>query len=575
MGATDPVHYVGRLVGLALVVGLFAVAEVWRSHRQATSAAERSIVGLVRLIAEQSERTIQAIDLTLIGIRDGLQLAPSLPPNDAAFGAALKERLKSLPYVYSLCVIGPDGTVIHDSSAGDPAAKPLSFTDRPYFQLHKEDASVGLHIGHPLRNRYSDAWFVSVSRRIADPAGGFGGVILAAVEPRYFKQFYEGLEIGEENLIALLLRDGTLLARTPDHEETIGKSYANGPVRELAAASGSGVTWSTSPIDGTARVVGYRTLAGGSLIALAGWSERTVYGAWLDHAAVVGGGALLVWALASGLTLMWVGSRHRERKERSRLAQARRLEMMGRIAGGIAHDLGNTIKIARTTFTLLRPSLANQRDAMALVDDADRSLKSAFDIIERLLGFARRQELSPRAVDLGEIICGFAPILRQAAGPRIELDIEIDGGWPLVCVIDPIHLESALLNLVLNSKDAIPDGGRIVVALSEVRAPRKRSVRRALQPEAPPWAEIAVRDNGLGMSRHVLERAFEPFFTTRVGGSGLGLSQVFGFVKQSAGNVRIDTRVGGGTTVSLLFPTVSKGASEAASLSSPGPASPA
>jgi signal transduction histidine kinase len=234
--------------------------------------------------------------------------------------------------------------------------------------------------------------------------------------------------------------------------------------------------------------------------------------------------------------------------------------MMGRIAGGIAHDLGNTIRIARTTFMLLRPSLASQREAMALVDDADRSLKSAFDIIDRLLAFARRQELSASATDLDALISSFAPILRQAAGPRIELDLDFDlnGAQPLVCVIDPIHLESALLNLVLNSKDAMPDGGRIVIALRESQAPSKRWMPRGRQSPSLPWAEIAVKDNGSGMSRDVLERAFEPFFTTKTGGSGLGLSQVLGFVQQSAGDVRIESREGAGTTVSLLFPTVAE-----------------
>jgi signal transduction histidine kinase len=206
------------------------------------------------------------------------------------------------------------------------------------------------------------------------------------------------------------------------------------------------------------------------------------------------------------------------------------------------------------------------------VDDADRSLKSAFDIIDRLLAFARRQELSPCATDLGELICEFAPILRQAAGPGIEFNLDIEEDRPLVCVVDPIHLESALLNLVLNSKDAMSDGGRIVIELREVQPPRKRKKGRGLRSPTPPWAEIAVRDNGSGMSRLVMESAFEPFFTTRIGGSGLGLSQVLGFVRQSAGDVRIDSREGVGTTVTLLFPTASHGPRLSASLSSPRPA---
>jgi signal transduction histidine kinase len=295
-------------------------------------------------------------------------------------------------------------------------------------------------------------------------------------------------------------------------------------------------------------------IASGELIVLTGWSVGSVFDAWQDHAIFVTGGSALVWLLTAGLALVSHKYRRRAQQAKARLAQSQRLETMGRIAGGVAHDLGNTIKIARTTFTLLKPALAPEREAMALVEDADRSLKSAFEIIDRLLAFARRQELAPRPTNLAELIDGFAPILRQAAGPRIELVLELGG--PLVCTIDPIHLESALLNLVLNSRDAMPEGGRIVVTLSEVEAPTRRYQRRGVRATArPPWAEIVVKDDGVGMPRDVQDRAFEPFFTTRTNGSGLGLSQVHGFVQQSAGCVNIQSEEGRGTTVRLLFPT--------------------
>jgi signal transduction histidine kinase len=476
-----------------------------------------------------------------------------MPRYDPTFGAALKERLKSLPYVRALFIVGPDGFVTHDS---DYPTHTVSLADRPYFRAHQEGADLGLRIGQPLRSLSVGVWFVSFSRRIDNPDGSFGGVVVAAVEPRYFKRFYKGLSLAEDDLIALALKDGTLLARTPDHEANIGRSFAGYPVLRASAAHGSGVAWGMSPVDATQRIIGYRTLAGGSLVVLAGHSERTVYDAWHDHAAIVGGASILVWLLAAGLTSLWLRYRRREELEQAHLAQVQRLETMGRIAGGVAHDLGNTVKVARTTFTLLKPYLNDRPDAITLVDDADRSLKSAFDIIDRLLAFARRKELSPRATDLGELVSGFAPILRQAAGPAIEVALDAPSG--LVCWIDPIHLESALLNLVLNSKDAMPSGGRIVIELREARNPGARRTRRDRPPAVPRWAEIVVRDNGAGMSREVLDRAFEPFFTTRTGGSGLGLSQVLGFVQQSAGEVRIESREGAGTTVTLLFPTTTQ-----------------
>jgi signal transduction histidine kinase len=541
-------RHAGRLVALAVGIGALAALELWHSYKQATNAAERTIMVLARLLAEQTERTIQAVDFTLIGMRDSLQEAPNLPADDSAYRATMQHRLRRLPYVRALYAVGPDGFILHDTDY--PETPRVSLADRPYFRAHQQDERLGLHIGQPLRSRSVGQWFVSFSRRITDAEGSFGGIVVAAVEPRYFKHFYEGLSLGDDDLISLLLSDGTALARTPDHEGTIGTSYADSRLLKRAA-TGSGVEWSTSPVDGITRLIGYRKLAGAPVVVLAGWPKGTVYASWGEHAVVVGGSSVLVWILAAGLALLSHRYRHREQQERARLAQAQRLEMMGRIAGGIAHDLGNTIRIARTTFSLLKPSLTSRQDA--LVDDADRSLKSAFDIIDRLLAFARRQELSPRPTDLGEVVAGFLPILKQAAGPRIELDLNV--ARPLVCLIDPIHLESALLNLVLNSKDAMPEGGRIAIDVREAEPPRGGRMRRAHKAAAVPWAQVVVRDEGAGMSRDALERAFEPFFTTRTGGNGLGLSQVLGFVQQSAGEVRIESNEGAGTAVILRFPT--------------------
>jgi signal transduction histidine kinase len=544
-------RHVGRLLVLALVIGVPVLLELWRTYEQANTTARRSVWSLVGLLAEQTERTVQAIDFTLIGMRDALEIAPGLAPHDPAYRATLHHRKNLLPYVLSLFVVGPDGFITQGS--GDQARR-VSLTDRPYFRVHQEDPEVGLHIGQPLLGRAAGRWFVSFSRRITNADGSFGGVVVAAVQPAYFKQFYERVTIGKTDLIALLLRDGTLLARIPDHEDTLGKSYAASRVRDLAVTQGSGIAWAISPLDGINRLVAYRTVAGGALIVLAGRSEATIYGAWFDHAAVVAGGALLIWGLAAGLYWLWLQNGRREQRAQARSAQVQRLEMMGRIVGGIAHDLGNTVKIARTTFALLKPSLKSEREAMALVEDADRSLKSAFDIIDRLLAFARRQELSPRATNLADLIAGFGPILRQAAGPRIELTLDM--ARPLICSIDPIQLESALLNLVLNSKDAMPNGGHIVISLREAQAPRMHHKARERAAPTQTWAEIVVRDDGSGMSRDVKERAFEPFFTTRQGGSGLGLSQVLGFVQQSNGDVHIDSKAGLGTTVYLAFPIV-------------------
>jgi len=195
-------------VGLALLAGV----ELWRSYHQALREGEREAENLIHLLAEQMERTVQAIDLTLIGMRDALAVAPETPANDPRLQATLKRRLAALPFVRALFVIGPDGFLIHDTDY--PSTPNVSLADRPYFEVHRNPPDAGLYIGHPLRSRSVDVWFISVSRRLSNADGSFAGVAVAAVEPRYFERFFASLEVGDEGAISLFLKDGTLLART-------------------------------------------------------------------------------------------------------------------------------------------------------------------------------------------------------------------------------------------------------------------------------------------------------------------------------------------------------------------------
>jgi signal transduction histidine kinase len=534
---------------LAIVLASLAGAELWRSYHQALKDGEREAENLMHLLAEQMERTVQAIDFTLIGMRDALAVAPDTQANDPRLQATLKGRLAALPFVRALFVIGPDGFLIHDTDY--PSTPNVSLADRPYFDVHRNAPDVGLYIGHPLRSRSVNVWFISVSRRLNNADGSFAGVAVAAVEPRYFERFFASIEVGDGGAISLFLRDGTLLARTPNLEELIGKSFATIELFRSSPPSGSWrVYWTNSAIDGTSRVIGAQALAGAPIIVVAGLAERLVLQAWLQYARVVAGGSILMFLLIAGSSTLLRRSRVREEREKARVARSQRLETLGRIAGGIAHDFGNTIRIIQSTLTLLRPSLANRPDDLSLLDDANHTLKSAYGMIDRLLAFARRQELRPTPVDLRELLSGFAPILRQAAGPRVQLDLELHD--TVTCLIDPAHLEAALLNLVLNCREALPNGGRIVMELREVTRPARKG-KRATNPGGESWAEIVIRDNGVGMPRDVLERALDPFFTTKEAGSGLGLSQVLGFVQQSAGELQLESEEGAGTTVRLLF----------------------
>jgi two-component system, NtrC family, sensor kinase len=540
---------------LALAIGilLLGAMDLWQSHRAARMRGEENARNLVHLLAEQTERTFQAIDLTLQGVGAVLTAHPDIPDNDAGFRDTLTGRLRTLPYVRALFAVGPDGFLVHDT--GYPATPHVSVADRPYFKDHRENAKLGLHIGHPLRSRVDDTWLISFSRRLDRHDGSFGGVIVAAVDPRYFETFYHGLSVGEGGFISLLLRDGTMLARSPASEQAIGKSFAAASAAfEHLADSPHGVYWSTSPVDGLWRVVGYKALDEAPALVLVGLTQQSVLQPWRDHAVSVIAAVMALLSLIGALVYLLLRNRRRDQQEQARLNRMQRLESLGRIAGGMAHDFGNTLRIALSTLKLIRPALVNDGEARSLVDDTERFLASAMNMTQRLLAFARRQELRPRVTRIDVLIAEFAPILKQAAAPRasVEFALHTDGA---ACRLDPVQFEATLLNLVLNARDAMPYGGTIRITTGFTDPPP--SARGPLDKQTP-WVRVTVSDPGVGMSPAALEQAFDPFFTTKGPGqgTGLGLSQVHGFVRQSNGEVLLESQEGRGTRVQLLFPVV-------------------
>jgi CheY-like chemotaxis protein/two-component sensor histidine kinase len=224
------------------------------------------------------------------------------------------------------------------------------------------------------------------------------------------------------------------------------------------------------------------------------------------------------------------------------------MESIGQLTGGVAHDFNNLLMVVINNLSLLRKRLPEDPRAEKLIDGALASADRGAALTRRMLAFARRQELKPEATNIGELISGISEMLRQSAGPMIVVDIALDE-IPLTINVDRNQLELALLNLVLNARDAMPDGGSLIISVNE--AP-------AHQTNGADWARISVSDSGCGMDETTLMRATEPFYTTKgVGkGTGLGLSMVHGLVVQSGGEFQISSRIGVGTVVQLSFPIV-------------------
>ncbi len=243
----------------------------------------------------------------------------------------------------------------------------------------------------------------------------------------------------------------------------------------------------------------------------------------------------------------------RTREREAALAQVhemQKLESLGQLTGGLAHDFNNLLMAILGNLDLLTQKLPGDSAVKRLVDGAIRSAERGAALTKRMLAFARRQELRPEAVDAPRLIKGMAEMLQRSLGPAIEINMEFPDGLVLLRV-DPNQLELALLNLALNGRDAMPQGGRLTITA------RRETVENGVQDLRPgDYVCIAVTDTGTGMDEATLKRAAEPFFTTKgVGkGTGLGLSMVHGLAAQSEGATRITSRVGLGTTVELWLP---------------------
>ncbi len=244
--------------------------------------------------------------------------------------------------------------------------------------------------------------------------------------------------------------------------------------------------------------------------------------------------------------------------ERKRLAgqlqQAQKMEVVARITGGVAHDFNNLLTVILGNAEMLGQKLAGQPLEHRLADMILDAARRGGELVSQLLSFARRQPLEPKPVDANGLIEGMLLLLRRSVGGAVAFDVAAAADlWP--ALVDPAQLETALLHLAINARDAMPSGGTLRVETANVRLDDAFVAKnRGARPGA--YVMVAVIDNGTGMAPDVAARVFEPFFTTKpIGkGSGLGLSMVYGFVKQSGGYVQIETGVGAGTAVRLYLP---------------------
>jgi signal transduction histidine kinase len=571
------------LQALAVVVVVLIVAAT--AHQLITGRAsiisdtEHQMARLDMVFAEQTGRAVETVDFILRNAIENLQtLRAKAPVDAAAYQELLARRIMGVRQVSELAVTDESGQVLYSSRIG--ALRQLPPAARALVAAQAAHPRAGLQFSEPFRGP-DGQWTALMLRPILSPDNKFEGVALAYLNLSYFEDFYRAVELNESGAILLHLRDGTVLARYPHSDAVIGQSYADlPPFKDILAHGIAGTVVMDSPIDGTRRVLAIRALKAFPLAVNVSVAQSRVLAAWRGQAwtfslvalgaslAVVG--LLLLLAQRSRQVEALLGEyraakdsaeeahrrlieqmAERERAEAA-LRQAQRIEAVGQLTGGVAHDFNNLLTVLIGNIDLacksatVDPATAQRLTAMRAAAERGAMLTG------RLLAFARRQPLSPRAVDLNAAIDGMQGLLHSALGPRMEIkNRPAPDLWS--AMVDPTQFELVILNLVINARDAMPEGGVVTIETANAHlGPPQHSE----EPAEGDYVVVTVRDTGVGMAPEVQARAFEPFFTTKPpgAGSGLGLSQVFGTARQSGGGVQIDSTPGKGTAVGVYLP---------------------
>ena len=230
------------------------------------------------------------------------------------------------------------------------------------------------------------------------------------------------------------------------------------------------------------------------------------------------------------------------------------MEAIGQLTGGLAHDFNNLLTIIMGNLQLLEGKLDGDEKAVKRANEALDAARKGSDLTRQLLAFARKQDLEPREVEINDLVTGMEALISRTLGENVELKVDVATGAPKV-LIDPSQFESSILNLAINARDAMPNGGLLTIETQLVYLDQEYAEKH---PEVVPGHHVmvAISDTGIGMSPELLEKVFHPFFTTKENGkgTGLGLSMVYGFIKQSGGHISIYSEVGHGTSVKMYLP---------------------
>jgi len=560
---------------LALPLALFVFASTvsWISINE---TADREIERSLDVVHEHALKVFETIDRSLSEIGEIIRGIPDagIISREEALHQRLKQLAESLPQVKSAWVFDAKGRALVNSLM--VPAPDIDFSDRDYFKAHVA-GDIGTYIGPALKPRppYQGAPFFGFSRRRQTEDGSFAGVIQASVLPEYFEHFYARIGSEPGSFFALGLRDGTVLARFPTIDSETRLDVGGPAGQQIAANARTGLITVTSAADGIERRLGYQQLAEYPIYISAGLETSAIRARWLSTMSqhlIFGAPATALLFFLLGLSLRRTRHLYAEAAKRQEAEEAlkhgQRLEALGQLTGGVAHDFNNLLTVIRASVDLLRrPDLPEPR-RLRYIDAISDTVTRAARLTGQLLAFARRQTLTPKLFDVGHNVQMLSEIIGTLIGSRIEIATH-GPSEPCFVNADAAQFETAMINMAVNARDAMDGRGKLIITVRTAAELPGHSAqlpkpgdRRPDAPnpggQNPGYVAISVEDSGVGIPQEQFGRIFEPFFTTKeVGqGTGLGLSQVFGFARQSGGEVMVASEVGKGSIFTLYLPRV-------------------
>ena len=520
---------------LAIPAGLWGVA-AWLQHRQIFAELWREANRTVDVLREHAVKVFETHELVLQLVE---QATTGMAWPAIADSTNVHDRLATLaellPQIDSVWVVDPSSTYWNGSAVAPPMP-PVDVLDRDFMQVYlagKHD----LYVSDPFVGRITGRPSFNTSRAREGPGGG---LLVASVRPGYFLDFFGQVLPTADRVIGLVKATGVVLVRHPPiaSAEPLRLGPDSGLMRAIVADPDRGAFRVVAQVDGVDRIYAYRRVGDLPLYVTIGIAAAEGWAQWRRLVLAYAAAAAIAAVLLLSLSLYGLRAAAQARRAQERLAHVERLEALGRLAGGVAHDFRNVLQTLGSVFNVVERR-TDDREVTRMLAAGRAVLDRTSQRVQQLLTFGRKDAAAPEPTDLNALARNVIKLMRPSLD-GIEVRLELAAQLPRVRV-DPSQAEHALINLLVNARDAMPDGGEVTVATSA----------------AADGVTLSVTDSGTGVKPEVLPHLFEPFFTTkeRGRGTGLGLSQVHGFVQQAGGRVEVTSRPGEGASFRLVLPT--------------------